>query len=333
MAGPPDRSFQSHPVSLTLLRIALLLIWLAVLAMPGYVFFSVRGGLSFLSGVDFQTFNLLIFPLVGLYAFTLLWSQFVIGSARSVLRKLVHPAIITFHRRQGVLIFLLAWLHPTLRFFGIGLDQYFKSWNVTPTLVPYLWLGYLQLFLLTLTAGTALLRKLPWLKTRWHTIHYLNYAVFVLVWIHSWVLGSDVQTTNLRYLWYFFGLTAVASTLVRVLNIVKRRSGSVGSPDRQEFKTVASVGQVKAGQPLCAEVKGKQIAIFMVGGRYYAIDNVCSHAGGPLCEGVLEGTVIECPLHASRFDVTTGAVLTGPAHEPQPTYRVRISGSNVEVAV
>ncbi|MBI4090066.1 MAG: hypothetical protein HY421_01560, partial [Candidatus Kerfeldbacteria bacterium] len=148
---------RARPVGPVLLRLALLLIWLAVLVMPVYVFFSVRGGLSFLSGLDFAEFNYALFPLVGLYAFTLLWLQFVIGAARSVLRNVVHPAIFTWHRRQGILIFLLAWLHPTLRFFGIGLDQYFKSWGVDPSLVPYLWLGYLQLFLLTLTASTALL--------------------------------------------------------------------------------------------------------------------------------------------------------------------------------
>ncbi|MBI4090210.1 MAG: Rieske 2Fe-2S domain-containing protein, partial [Candidatus Kerfeldbacteria bacterium] len=278
---------------------------------------------------------------VGLYAFTLLWLQFVIGAARSVLRTVVHPAIITWHRRQGILIFLLAWLHPTLRFFGVGLDQYFKSWGVDPSLVPYLWLGYLQLFLLTLTASTALLRKLPWLKTRWHTIHYLNYAVFVMVWIHGWFLGSDVRTTNLRYLWWFFAVTALAATVVRVRQVLSRRQpqASADGSERSSaervgrFVPVATVDQFKDRAVVCTAVNGKPLALFKVGEQYFCLDNACSHAGAPLCEGTLEGTVIECPLHASRFDLTTGAVVAGPAHEPQPTYPVRVRGNAVEVAV
>ncbi|MBI4426376.1 MAG: Rieske 2Fe-2S domain-containing protein [Candidatus Kerfeldbacteria bacterium] len=317
------------------------LVYVFVLVLPGYVFFNQRGGFSFLAGLDFKTFNLVIFPLVGLYAFTLLWSQFVIGAARSVLRSVVHPAIITFHRRQGVLIFLLAWLHPTLRFFGIGLDQYFKSWNVAPSLVPYLWLGYLQLFLLTLTAGTALLRKLPWLKTRWHTIHYVNYGVFVMVWIHSWFLGSDVRSTNLRYLWWFFAVTALAATAVRIRQIILKRKSQGTAGERASsspepgggFVPIATVDQFNDRTMICATVNGKPLALFKVGEQYFCLDNTCSHAGGPLCEGLLEGTVIECPLHASRFDVTTGAVVAGPAHEPQRTYPIRLNGSRIEVAM
>lgn len=341
-ATPVNVPVQHEPAARSgLWRWMATLVYVSVLVLPGYVFFSQRGGLSFLQGLDFKTFNLAIFPLVGLYAFTLLWSQFVIGAARSVLRTVVHPKIITFHRRQGVLIFLLAWLHPTLRFFGIGLDQYFKSWNVAPSLVPYLWLGYVQLFLLMLTAGTALLRKLPWLKTRWHTIHYLNYGVFVLVWIHSWFLGSDVRSTNLRYLWWFFAVTALAATAVRIRQAMLKRKTQNGEARSErsraehgaQFVPIATIDQFKDRSMVCATVNGKPLALFKVGEQYFCLDNTCSHAGGPLCEGVLEGTVVECPLHASRFDVTTGAVAAGPAHEPQRTYTVRLNGSQIEVAV
>lgn len=303
-----------------------------MLVLPGYVFFSQRGGISFLSGHDFQTFNILVFPLVGLYAFTLLWSQFVIGSTRSLLGAVLHPGIITFHQRQGVFIFLLAWLHPLMRFFGIGLDRYFKGWNVAPELVPYLWLGYLQLFLMTLTVGTALLRKIPLLNKRWRTVHYLNYAVFALLWVHSWFLGSDVQSTGLRYLWMFFGATAVAATVARITT-TRRVSAVVDTGASDNYVRVASVDEVRSKPMFCATVNGHQIAVFNVEGRFFALDNACSHAGGPLCEGTLEGRVVECPLHATRFDVTTGAVVAGPATQPQRRYDVRVSNGAVEIAL
>jgi DMSO/TMAO reductase YedYZ heme-binding membrane subunit len=190
--------------------------------MPGWIFFSQRGGFSFVNGLDFKNFNLVLFPLVGLYAFTLVWLQVVIGSARSMLRK-IFPGVITWHRRQGVFVLLFAILHPTLLFLGVGPAVYFSRTYVAPSLVPYIWLGYVQLFLIILTASTALLRKVTWLQKRWHTIHYLNYLVFILVWIHSWFLGSDVQTTNLKYLWWFFALTAAAGTAVRVQDVIRRK--------------------------------------------------------------------------------------------------------------
>ncbi len=310
-------------------------VYAAVLAMPGTVFFSQRGGVSFLSGHDVQTFNLLAFPLIGLYAFTLLWSQFVIGSARSLLGRFLHPGIISFHRRQGVLIFLLALLHPLMRFFGIGLDRYFTGWHVAPSFVPYLWLGYLVLFMMTLTVVSALLRNVPWLRKRWHAVHYLNYAVFAMAWLHSWFLGSDVQSTGLSYLWMFFAASAVAATVVRVVTAARTRSVRTDrSPGADGgYVPVARLEDVRTKPVFCATVNGRRIAVFNVDGSYFALDNACSHAGGPLCEGTLEGRVIECPLHATRFDVTTGAVISGPATQPQRRYDVRVRDGSIEIAL
>jgi glycine/D-amino acid oxidase-like deaminating enzyme/nitrite reductase/ring-hydroxylating ferredoxin subunit len=86
-------------------------------------------------------------------------------------------------------------------------------------------------------------------------------------------------------------------------------------------------------KPRAVNVKGRDIAFFRIGGSIYAIDNACSHAGGPLCDGPLEGTVVTCPWHRSRFDVTTGSVRQGPASQPQRSYKVRVSGSAIEVEV
>ncbi len=76
---------------------------------------------------------------------------------------------------------------------------------------------------------------------------------------------------------------------------------------------VASVGDVEPGEGRVVEADGRTLALFNVDGRFYAIDNACAHRGGPLGEGDLEGTVVTCPWHAWRWDVTTGANVNNPA--------------------
>ena len=81
----------------------------------------------------------------------------------------------------------------------------------------------------------------------------------------------------------------------------------------EERVRVAGGGEVPAGEGRVVEVAGRTLAVFNVEGRYYAIDNVCPHRGGPLGEGDLDGTAVSCPWHAWRFDVTTGANVNNPA--------------------
>ena len=76
---------------------------------------------------------------------------------------------------------------------------------------------------------------------------------------------------------------------------------------------VAGAGELAPGESGVGEAAGRAIAVFNVDGRYYAIDNLCPHRGGPLAEGDLEGAVIACPWHAWRWDVTTGANTNNPA--------------------
>ena len=63
-----------------------------------------------------------------------------------------------------------------------------------------------------------------------------------------------------------------------------------------------------------------EVAVFNVGGQFFAIDNACSHRGGPLGEGLLEGSVVECPWHGFRFDVRTGACIDTGYELPGPTF-------------
>jgi len=96
---------------------------------------------------------------------------------------------------------------------------------------------------------------------------------------------------------------------------------------------VAKVRDVHENSPHCAEVNGIKIAVFKIGDNYYAIDNRCSHHGGPLCHGIIKGTVIKCPWHGSEFDVTTGAVVKPPARTPQRAFPARVRGDSIEVQI
>ena len=76
---------------------------------------------------------------------------------------------------------------------------------------------------------------------------------------------------------------------------------------------IANKKDLNEGGLLKVEHNGKQIVLSMINGKIYAMDSVCSHEGGPLEEGTLEGYEIECPWHGSRFDVRTGEVTNPPA--------------------
>lgn len=97
------------------------------------------------------------------------------------------------------------------------------------------------------------------------------------------------------------------------------------------FVTVARVGEIPEGGVKVAYVDGVAVAVFHVGGEYFAMEDVCTHDGGPLAEGPLEGHVIECPRHGARFDIRTGAVKAMPATSPVPTYAVRVQGEHIQV--
>jgi 3-phenylpropionate/trans-cinnamate dioxygenase ferredoxin subunit len=97
------------------------------------------------------------------------------------------------------------------------------------------------------------------------------------------------------------------------------------------YITVAKVGEIPEGGVKIVRLDDRELALFHVAGRYYAMDDVCTHDGGPLAEGVLEDHVIECPRHGARFDIRTGAVLAMPATAPAPVHPVRVLGDEIQV--
>lgn len=100
-----------------------------------------------------------------------------------------------------------------------------------------------------------------------------------------------------------------------------------------DFFKVADVSELPPGGKKLAEIEGRAIAVFNVEGVFHAIDDVCTHDGGPLAEGDLEGCEIRCPRHGARFDVRTGKALSFPAFEPVASHVVKVRGDDVLVAL
>ena len=96
---------------------------------------------------------------------------------------------------------------------------------------------------------------------------------------------------------------------------------------------VAEISQVPPGTGKAVQAGAKQVAIFNVGGTFYALDSLCIHRHGPLAEGTLEGTIRHVPWHGSKFDVTSGQVVKGPASLPVSAYPVRVEGTDVLVEI
>ena len=98
-----------------------------------------------------------------------------------------------------------------------------------------------------------------------------------------------------------------------------------------EYTQVANQNDLQDRGILKVELFGKPIALFKVDSKVYALDAICSHEGGPLEEGTLNGFEIECPWHGSRFDIRTGQVTNPPAEFPQLVYEVKVEGNKILV--
>ena len=100
-----------------------------------------------------------------------------------------------------------------------------------------------------------------------------------------------------------------------------------------KFVKVATKPEIADQSGKLVEIGDKRIALFNLGGRFYALDDVCPHADGPLSEGSIEGEDVECPWHGSRFNVKSGAVTAPPAVDDVARYNVRVTGDDIEVEV
>ena len=99
------------------------------------------------------------------------------------------------------------------------------------------------------------------------------------------------------------------------------------------FQRVATVGDLPPGEKRIVEVDGTLVVLVNCAGQLYAVEDVCTHDGGPLGEGKLEDCQLVCPRHGGRFDAATGAAMKLPAVDPVPTYEVRIQDGEVQIEV
>ena len=97
-----------------------------------------------------------------------------------------------------------------------------------------------------------------------------------------------------------------------------------------EFIKVAHLSELPAGQSKLVEVDDVRVALFNLDGAIYAIEDICTHDGGPLVEGdIVNGHQVKCPRHGARFDICTGAALSLPAFRAITSYAVRIEGDDI----
>ena len=95
------------------------------------------------------------------------------------------------------------------------------------------------------------------------------------------------------------------------------------------FVKIAELSDLAAGEMMVVEVGGERVLLVNVEGNVYACDDICSHAFASLSEGDLNGVEVECPLHGSAFNVTTGEAVTPPADESIKIYQLRVEGQDI----
>ncbi|MEE8365705.1 MAG: non-heme iron oxygenase ferredoxin subunit [Gammaproteobacteria bacterium] len=98
-----------------------------------------------------------------------------------------------------------------------------------------------------------------------------------------------------------------------------------------KFIAITPATTIKKGRVKPFSVGGHNLLIANVEGRYYAMEDRCSHEDSPLSLGCLKGELIDCTLHGSRFNVKTGIPVEEPAVEPVKTFRVRIKDDMIEI--
>jgi 3-phenylpropionate/trans-cinnamate dioxygenase ferredoxin subunit len=100
-----------------------------------------------------------------------------------------------------------------------------------------------------------------------------------------------------------------------------------------EFVRVAKVADLADPGKMLVEVDDRLVVLFRVAGKFCALDDVCTHDGGPLSEGALDakGCTIACPRHGAKFDIKNGAALTMPATQATEAHEVKVEGGEVFV--
>ncbi|HXS98805.1 MAG TPA: Rieske (2Fe-2S) protein [Candidatus Limnocylindrales bacterium] len=144
--------------------------------------------------------------------------------------------------------------------------------------------------------------------------------------------GRNRQTgRTLACIGYAIGAASawLGGNLVYAKKIGVNHTTAEGAP--QDWTAVLDEAALPEDLPQRVQVNGLNILLVRRGGTVYAISETCSHLGGPLSEGKLDGDSIECPWHASRFCIKDGSVIDGPATHPQPRFDARVANGKIEI--
>lgn len=102
----------------------------------------------------------------------------------------------------------------------------------------------------------------------------------------------------------------------------------------ERFVRVATLAQLPPGKMICVQAPdGRRLLLANVEGAVHAADEMCTHEDAPLCTGSLKSHYVKCPLHGSRFDLTTGEAMEDPADAPLRIYPVRIENDAILVSL
>ncbi len=106
------------------------------------------------------------------------------------------------------------------------------------------------------------------------------------------------------------------------------------------FFEVAKTSEIPEGTMKAVSIQAKEIVVVNYDGNYYAINRICTHMGGDLSKGKLEGKIVTCPRHGSRFDVTTGKSISGPRigflklkTKDEPSYQVKVDNGSIKIDI
>jgi nitrite reductase/ring-hydroxylating ferredoxin subunit/uncharacterized membrane protein len=189
-------------------------------------------------------------------------------------------------------------------------------------------------------AGAAVTGLTDWHKTdgkarRIGVVHGLLNVVGTGFFTASWLLRRSAKHRNLAIGLGFAGYAIGSASAWLGGHLISEERISVDHADRPAlpdgFFPVFPANDLMESEPRRAEVGGTPIVLVKRAGRIYALVETCSHLGGPLAEGQLEGNSIRCPWHGSRYALDDGRVLDGPSTFCQPSFDVRVRDGLIEV--
>jgi nitrite reductase/ring-hydroxylating ferredoxin subunit len=149
-------------------------------------------------------------------------------------------------------------------------------------------------------------------------------------------LGARLRRRRLKALGYSFlgwslsvGAAYLGGELIYGKGVAVNHDAWRTGPEN--WTPVAGTEELVEGAPRAVEVEGRKVLLYRENGRVYAIEETCTHAGGPLSEGEVRDGVVTCPWHGSQFRLKDGEALHGPATFGQPRLQTRVRGGRIEV--